>query len=146
MLENIMVHWRSVHPQTDYATFRPTPSFLLTSRLLWKCFTVHSQFKWGGLYVHQKNVLFFCAILSRVLKNSIFWGENWDLSTHFCILSRCDNWSAKGLNMSAAIKYSAVNTLNGQHLTWKPDGHHKCVKKMMWQIVLLLLCSSTGCT
>ncbi len=49
-----MVHWRSVHPQTDHVTFRPTLFVHPTNRLLWHFTTVTFRLKVDGLSVHPK--------------------------------------------------------------------------------------------
>ncbi len=48
------VHWRSVHPQTVHATFRPTLSVHPTNCLLWHFTTVTFRLKVDGLSVHPK--------------------------------------------------------------------------------------------
>ncbi len=75
-----MVHWRSVHPQTDHATFRPTLSIHLTSRLLWHFTNMTFRLKVDGLSVHPKlwhfdlvnlDGLSHCSILSQSLRHFV---------------------------------------------------------------------------
>ncbi len=48
------VHWRSVHPQTDHVTFRPTLFVHPTNCLLWHFTTMTFRLKVDGLSVHPK--------------------------------------------------------------------------------------------
>ncbi len=50
----LQVPWRSVHRQTDHATFRPRRSVHPTNRLLWQFTTVTFRLKVDGLSVHPK--------------------------------------------------------------------------------------------
>jgi hypothetical protein len=51
---NVVVHWRSVHPRTDHATFRPKLSVHLTNHLLWQFAPVTFRLRVDGLSIHPK--------------------------------------------------------------------------------------------